>query len=128
MKYRYVPELHDPILTDLVVRLKRTDQEASDAMGFCRDTITSNRTRLGLPRNLRCPLKKAPAEKPGFTPVNRPNPVALAIQTLGRRLQERPSGYFLDGRPVNTVTLVKEANRVRLNTGLRQIGPSHWHV
>lgn len=57
------------------------------------------------------------------------NPVATAVATFGNRVEERlGKGFFLDGRPVSTGGLVKEANRMRVKWGLPQVGPSHWHV
>jgi len=34
---------------------------------------------------------------------------------------ERPSGYFLDGRPVNLTEIMREVNRMRATIGVEQI-------
>jgi hypothetical protein len=68
------------------------------------------------------------AEPIPLAPKERPNPVAVALYTLGPRLVERPSGYFLDRVPVSLDTLMKEANRVRARKGLEQVGVEKWRV
>lgn len=120
-RHRYIPELHDKVLTRLCVHWKRTDQQIANEMGFALNTIKLHGERLGLPINERPrgPVLRVEQEPP--RPVERPNPVAVAVTYLGNRLQERPSGFWLDGRPVSLDTMMRECNRVRVGLGLAQI-------
>ena len=127
-RHRYVPEYHDPILRRLIVRWKRTDMQAANEMGFTVMTIKKAREALGLPYNER-PKVQFRAEKDPPAPPEKPNPVALAIAYLGSRLEEKPSGYWLDGHPVSLDTLMKACNRVRVGMGMEQITCSEkWRV
>jgi hypothetical protein len=124
----YVPHAHDPILTALNQTRRLTDQEIADEMGFDKQTISKHRVRLGLPAYSRPRPVGRPMERGLPAPKERPNPVAVALHTLGPRLVERPSGYFLDRVPVSLDTLMKEANRVRARKGLEQVGVEKWRV
>jgi hypothetical protein len=55
------------------------------------------------------------------TPNEKPNPIAIAQVWLGSRLQERPSGYWLDGIPVSLKTIMRETNRLLVASGCDQI-------
>lgn len=61
-------------------------------------------------------------------PKERINPLALAKRWLGARLVEKPTGYWLDGLPVNLPAIMKETNRLFLADGMEQIGPEGWRV
>jgi hypothetical protein len=56
------------------------------------------------------------------------NPIAVARVWLGNRLVEKPSGYWLDGVPVNLDTFMRETNLVLKANGAEQIGPDQWRV
>jgi hypothetical protein len=127
MNQRYIPEVHDPIISELVTRWKRTDYQIADEMGFSISTIRTNRIRLGLeatPRPYVTTWVKEPPAKP-----EKPNPLSVAIATLGNRLVEKTSGYWLDHRPVNLHAIIREANVERVKKGLKQIpGHSSWQA
>jgi hypothetical protein len=127
-KHRYIPETHDPILIEMNQKWRRTDGEIADAMGFDKQTIYKHRLRLGLPINTRPRPVQLPSEKEALPPPERPNPVTVASRWLGSRLVEKPSGFWLDGLPVNTEEVVKAGNRILKANGLLQVGPSHWRV
>jgi hypothetical protein len=126
--HKYIPAIHDPILSELNQKWRRTDQEIADEMGFDKLIIRDHRIILGLPANYRPRPVKSPTEQSGFAPAVRTNPIVVAQHTLGRRLQERPAGFFLDNVPVSLATLMKETNRVRVTQGHDQIGPDLWRV
>lgn len=127
-KRHYIRETHDPILTEMNQKWRRTDDEIADEMGFDRDTITSHRNRLGLPRYSRPRPVPMPSEKDSMLPPDRPNPVTVAKRWLGSRLVEKPSGFWLDGMPVSTEEVVKAGNRVLKTNGIEQCGPEKWRV
>ena len=127
---RYFPDIHDPILTEMNQKWRRTDGEIADEMGFDLCTITPNRTRLGLPTNIRPRPIKHPTERNAIpAPPEKPNPVSMALRILGARITERNGCYVLDGRlPISSPDMVREANRVRVTMGMEQIGPIAWRV
>lgn len=128
-RHRYIPEHHDPILTRLCVKWLRTDMQIANEMGFALNTIKSNRERLGLPINERPRMRVFHQEKEPRVPVEKPNPVFVAVTYLGSRLEERPSGFWLDGRPVSLDTMMRECNRVRVAMGMEQVrGSDRWLV
>ena len=43
----------------------------------------------------------------------KPNPVAVALATLGSRLTERNGGYWLDNKPARFMDVMRETNRIR---------------
>jgi hypothetical protein len=55
----------------------------------------------------------------GYT--SRQNPIQVAKWILSTRLEERPAGYFLDGRPAKLNLIMRETNRVRVASGMEQI-------
>jgi hypothetical protein len=61
-------------------------------------------------------------------PKSRPNPMAVASYWLGARLIEKPSGYWLDGVPVNLPKIMQETNRALVQAGVDQLGPDGWRV
>jgi len=117
----YIPSIHDPVLTELNQDLRRTDQEIADEMGFDKVTIGKYRNRLGLPLNSRpkptnyLPKENLSAAKP------KPNPLQVAKQWLGKRLVERPSGYWLDSVPVNLTCIMRATNTVIKAHGAEQL-------
>jgi hypothetical protein len=120
MTHRFIPETHDAVLTELNEKWRRTDQEIADAMGFSRDTITGHRNRLGLPRYIR---PKAPGnrEADSRAPKEKPNPLKVASVWLGKRLVEKPSGYWLDGVPVNLDAIMQATNQILKAEGVEQV-------
>ena len=122
---RWIPEAHDSILKELH-SLALTDPMIRDRMAdmghhFSVPTISVHRGRLKLKGNSRNGWEiHAPVR-------DKPNPLHLAQMVLGKRLVEKPSGYWMDGRPVSLTTIMQAANAVRQKMGLQPIpGPSHW--
>ncbi len=73
------------------------------------------------------PLAPRQAEPP--PPKVRQNPLAFAGMWLGRRLVEKPSGYFLDDVPANLEAIMKAANAAAKKAGAEQLGHSErWLV
>jgi hypothetical protein len=99
---------------------RRTDGEIADAMGFDRQTIFTHRKRLGLPTNHR-PMPAYAPQEASRPPKERQNPMKVAQIWLGKRLVEKPSGYFLDGVPVNLTSIMQATNRVLKAAGAEQI-------
>jgi len=128
MNRKYHPEIHDPILREMNIKWRRTDQEIADEMGFDKSTIRQHRTRLGLPNNTRPRPVQHPTETHSLSiRPEKPNPVAMAVRTLGARITERNGSYILDGRlPISAKKMVKEANRIREMNGMNPIGPPEW--
>ncbi|QEH36533.1 hypothetical protein OJF2_51170 [Aquisphaera giovannonii] len=119
---RYSAHVHDPVLTRLF-RAKMSDEQIAAEMNMDAQIVTRHRRRLGL--GMPPPPKSAPVPRDLPSPTS---PIFMAHESLGNRLQERPAGFFLDGRHVSTAAVVKEANRVRLKMGLEQFGPEAWRV
>ena len=64
-----------------------------------------------------------------MAPKDKPNPLVIAGLWLGHRLVEKPSGYWLDGLPVNLDTIMRETNRLLKKAGAEQIiGSDRWRV
>jgi hypothetical protein len=124
----YIPETHDPILTELNTKCRRTDGEIADEMGFDKKTIWTHRQRLRLPTNIRPRPVQMPTEKDFTPPPDKPNPVTVASRWLGSRLVEKPSGFWLDGRPVSLDTLMRATNEVLKGYGMPQVGVEKWWV
>lgn len=123
----YNRSIEDPVLTSLN-KLGWTDQQIADARGYDRSIVNHHRKRLGLPPNHEPRVPRLVAEAPRSLPETKVSPVELARAILGRRAVERNGGYWLDGCPVSTVNMVKEANRVRVRDGEDQFGPPGWRV
>ncbi|WP_020472390.1 hypothetical protein [Zavarzinella formosa] len=124
---RYYPDLHDKSVRHLF-QCMLSDQQIAERMGMSWQTIRRARQRLGLglPRkdcNVRRPAEPLPPQG-----MDENNPLVAARITLGKRLEERTSGYFLDGVPVSAPDMVREANRVRAANGQDQVGPPNWRV
>lgn len=128
MNRRYLPDLHDPILIEMNRKWRRTDQEIAWEMGFSPRTIWTQRQRLGLPIVVRPLPPRFTPEKESPLPPDKINPVLASMQLLGRRLVEKPSGFWLDGRPASTADVVKAANRIRKAEGRPELGPPHWRA
>jgi hypothetical protein len=129
MNRSYASPIHDPILTELNQKWRRTDLEIADEMGFDRETISANRVRLKLPMNARPRPAGYPAQKSTPAPKSKPNPLDVAKLWLGKRLVEKPAGYFLDSVPVNLTCIMKAANRVIKAEGGEQVSYSEeWLV
>ena len=52
-----------------------------------------------------------------FKPLGRDNPVQLSLDLLGDRVEIKPTGYHLDGRPSVALQIVREANFERKRMG-----------
>jgi hypothetical protein len=75
------------------------------------------------------PPAKSATERPTFTPVIKPSPLAVAQATLGSRFGERPETLLLDGQPAKLTAIMKETNRVLKDQGLPQVDAnSAWVV
>lgn len=125
----YNPDLHDPLLTEMNEKWKRTDQEIGDALGFDKQLITRHRIRIGLTANYRIKINRLPAvpqePKP---PKARDNPLQIARMWLGQRLVEKPgAGYFIDGTPVSLGKMMQETYRVMMKSGVQpEIANPSW--
>jgi hypothetical protein len=53
--------------------------------------------------------------------VCRENPIQVARDALTTRLEERPTGYYLDGQPAKLGQIMKAANRELRDRGQRQL-------
>jgi hypothetical protein len=119
-------DIHDPILRDLH-SLGLSDTQIRDRMlimghGFSIATVASHRALLKLPGNLRKGWEPPP-------PAEAPNPIYMAQMTLGSRLVEKSTGYYLDGVPTCLDHFMQAANRARANNGLTQIpGSPKWRI
>lgn len=66
--------------------------------------------------------QRLPSEKSDYCPPKgKANPLHTASVWLGRRLVERPSGYFLDRVPVSLDQVMRETNRVLAANGIEQV-------
>src|SRR5580698_6033976 len=129
-KQYYNPLIHDSILTEMNKKWRRTDQEIADEMGFDKTTIGTHRKRLGLPTNIRPRLPQHPTEKDSVAATpDKPNPVRVAGRWLGNRLVEKPSGFWLDGRPASLDAVMRAANAVLKSQGVEQcVNKPEWRV
>lgn len=121
----YIPELHDPIVGELHARWKLNRYEIAERLGLPADVVRDRMKRLG--------FKPHPRQVPQYTwqadpkpPRNKPNPLAVAKAWLRGRFVEKPSGFWLDGRPVSLTTLMREANALIRRAGAEQVGPEEW--
>lgn len=129
MTHRYVPELHDPIHTEMNQKWRRTDREVAEEMGFDISTIKVQRARLGLPVNLRPRTNvgwKQEAAAP--LPKEKPNPLEVAARVLGARLVVKESGFWLDNQPASMDTVMRAGNAALKRHGLDQVGVQRWRV
>jgi hypothetical protein len=69
-----------------------------------------------------------PSEKNPPAPKIKPNPLEAAKGWLGKRLIEKPSGYYLDGIPANLTTIMKAYNSMLVERGAEQIGHEGWRI
>ena len=65
---------------------------------------------------------KSPPARQEASPKPKVNPLALAHHWLKRRLVEKESGFWLDGRPVSLDQVMRETNRVLKANGVEQVG------
>ncbi len=64
-------------------------------------------------RPIRSPFReKSPLESPRYTPPPKLSPLVVAKTTLGDRLDERDSGFWLDGSPAKLKDVMRETNRI----------------
>ena len=130
MNRRYIPAVHDPILTEMNQKWRRTDQEIADEMGFDKLTIQKYRILLGLPLNTRPrPIQHRDTDRSAAIPKGRQNPLLVAERQLGKRLVEKPSGYWLDGVPVSLDGIMKATNMILKAGGMPQcLHNDRWKV
>ena len=131
MTRRYIPATHDPIVTEMNTKWRRTDQEIADEMGFSKDTITPNRVRLGLPMYSRPKMPLAPRQHEPAPPKEKPNPLTVAAYWLGKRLIEKRGTYWLDNAPAGLDAIMRATNEVikAKGNGEIQVGyNSRWLV
>jgi hypothetical protein len=105
--------LHRAGQTDYQITSNMLDQ----GLPVAREDVTAARRRLHLPQNR--PPQVGERQPP--TPKEKPNPLGIAAIWLGRRLKERPQGYFLDGVHVGLKTIMRETNRLLKDNGCEQI-------
>lgn len=73
--------------------------------------------------------RQAPQDRPDYTPRTRPSPLHVAAVWLGPRLEERPSGYFLDRVPANLDAIMRATNAVLKANGAEQVlNSENWRV
>lgn len=120
-------EIHDEELKRLHAK-KFSEFAISEIMEFSPDTVRANLRRLGLGKYKVKPVREVAQEIPPSPPKEKPNPLALARIWLGRRLVEKPSGYWLDGLPVGLAKIMVETNRLLKASGCEMIGPEKWRV
>ena len=94
--------------------------------------IRNARHRLGIggkKQSTQQPKSPTPTEQPTRLPNNRPNPLQVARQWFGIRLEERTGSYWLDGHPVNLNTIIRSLNKLRVSQGLEQYADNpNWRV
>ena len=99
-------------------RPERTEQEKRKIKGSRNWRGTGNRNRI-----------RRRSMDDLVPPGERSNPVAAAKLWLGKRLVEKPSGYWLDGVPANLTTIMRAFNRLRLASGVEQLETNPlWRV
>lgn len=113
-----------------------TDDEIAADLGFSPTTIGRKRNEHGLPPNRKARelkpwhlhrQKSGPAEKQPPAPGDGLGLMNQAKVWFGSNLEERYSGYWLRGFPVNLQQIMVAMNRERKRVGLGAIGPEHWH-
>jgi hypothetical protein len=126
----YDPTIHDAILERLHIEWRLDDVEISHRMQIPVCVIRTNRRRLNLPPNPRLTKPYAmPQEENRPAPPVKPNPIHVALSHLAGRLEEKPSGYWLDGCPVNLTSIMRETNRIRASKGMEQLtANAEWRV
>lgn len=65
--------------------------------------------------------QKEPAETPRHTSPPKLSPLALAGEWLKHRLEERPTGYYLDGQPAKLNQIMQATNRLLKQAGVPQL-------
>ena len=127
-KSRWKPEMHDPLLLDMH-RHGLSDEEITgrmldDGYPVAIEDVRAARLRLGLKAN-----KRPQYREPKILTIERPNPLTDAKIWLGKRLEEKKSGYFLDGVPSNLTRIMRAYNRMRKAAGAEQIvSNANWRV
>jgi hypothetical protein len=115
----WVPELHDRDLA-YYNALKMDPYAIANRMPFSVTTIIDNLARLGLKRNPR-PVGRPKAREERVSFKNKPNPLAIAMMWLGKRLVERNGEFRLDNRPTNLTLIMRETNRLLKAAGAEQL-------
>ena len=118
--------VHDAVLK-LLHSQQFSDYVIADWMSLSTGSVRHHLRRLGLQSNK---MQREPSrhEQAAPPPQERPNPLAVAHTWLGRRLVEKPSGYWMDGRPVSLDTIMKTTNRILKLNRREQIGPQKWRT
>lgn len=112
---------------------KFTDYAIAELMGYSVGTIRERLLLMGLrtnnpPQKPAAQPPQAQAEKQTTIPAEKSNPLTVAHIWLGRRLIEKASGYWLDGRPVHLDTIMQETNKVLKANACEQVGIERWRV
>lgn len=123
----YHPPTHDPIVRHLF-QCGLSDAQIGERIGMSKQTVRRARERMQLGAPTKGYRKGSPLERLPSNGPDENNPVVVARLTLGKRIEERSAGYFLEGVPISTPDMVREANRVRVSRGQNQFGPSNWRV
>lgn len=117
---RWLKDTHDDLLKQFHAK-GQTDPVIRDSMAqlghhFSVATVQKHRVRLKLEPNTIKPVWEKP---PRFEECH--SPIHLAREILGKRYEERPSGFWLDGMPVSLNQVMQAANRARQKVGMPQI-------
>ncbi len=127
---RWHQDTHDPILLHLVSQ-GLTDREITgrmldDGHAVCANDVSTARRRLGMKANLPAGMTSPQDSAP---PDAKPNPLSMAKVWLGKRLVEKPGGYWLDGVPVGLHDIMRAFNRMRVAMGVEQVVANEtWRV
>lgn len=129
----YDPPKHDTAL----IRLHKEGHTMNDIWRILnimeirasKEDVSWAMRRLGLKSNIKV-VHARPDINDRPLPKNKENPIALARHALGQRIIEKPSGYWMDNRPVSVTEIMKEYNRLRIAIGQQQItcNPQWTHV
>ncbi len=102
-----------------------SDDQIVEKTGYKKQTVCDYRSKLGLVREIQYKLPKS--LEPKFVPEPKPL-MEMAKDALIGHLVEKPTGYYLNGRPVKLPEIILAANRNLRAWGLSQIGPAQWRV
>lgn len=122
----YSPEIHDDLVRDMHDRWELKPYEIADRIGVRTTEVREAMRRMGLVEYM------TPGSQPvgqASPPKQRPNPLTVAKGWLGNRLVEKPSGFWLDGRPASLDTVMRASNGAAKEAGVEQITYSErWVV
>lgn len=117
----YSPETHDRLVREMHDRLGLKAYEIGYRLGVPTDPVREAKKRMGLVEHIRLP-RPVKADREPAPPRQRQNPLAFAKTWLMGRFNEKPTGFWLDGVPVNLDTLMQAANSEAKANGAEQLG------